>query len=113
MVLWKLYKRCMLFLFAYGIYVGAYCIRPVRHRFNRIANRRYDIANLRNSGRMQYAPTSGAIFLIICCLCVCDEYCIRPICHRMNRIANRRHRIVSRRNSGRMPYAPTVVQFTD
>ncbi len=46
-------------LIAYGIYVGAYCIRPVRHRPSRTANRRHDIVNRRNSGRMQYAPTAA------------------------------------------------------
>ncbi len=49
-------------LIAYGIYVGAYCIRPVRHRMNRTTNQHHNIANPRNSGRMPYAPTSGAIY---------------------------------------------------
>ena len=47
-------------LIAYGIYVGAYCIRPVCRRINRTANHHY-IANPRNSGRMQYAPTAAQI----------------------------------------------------
>ncbi len=47
----------MLFLIAYGIYVGAYCIRPVHYRINHTANHCHYIANQRNSGRMQYAPT--------------------------------------------------------
>ncbi len=52
----------MLFLIAYGIYVGAYGIRPVRNRMNRIATHRRNIANPRNLGRMQYAPTEAQFF---------------------------------------------------
>ncbi len=57
----------MLFLIAYGINVGAYCIRPLLHRINRIGKHRCNIAKWRNSGRMQYAPTNGAIHRIIDC----------------------------------------------
>ncbi len=31
-------------LIAYGIFVGAYCIRSVRHRMNHAVNRRRNIA---------------------------------------------------------------------
>ena len=41
--------------------VGAYCIRPVHHRMNRIAKHRRNIANWCNSGRMQYAPAKTQI----------------------------------------------------
>ena len=51
--------RCL--LIAYGIYVEAYCIRPVRHRMNRITNRHIKLHIRRNSGRMQYAPTEAQI----------------------------------------------------
>ena len=42
--------------------VGAYCIRPARHRLIRTANHHRDTANRRNSGRMQYAPTAVQFF---------------------------------------------------
>ena len=42
-------------LIAYGIYVGAYCIRPAHHRVNRTANFCRNIVNWCYSGRMPYA----------------------------------------------------------
>ena len=47
-------------LIEYGIYVGAYGIRPLRRRMSRTANRRRKIANPRNSGRMPYALYAAA-----------------------------------------------------
>ena len=49
---WKLF-------FCFAPFVGAYCIRPVRHRISRIANRYCDIANPRILGRMPYAHTAA------------------------------------------------------
>ena len=48
-------------VFCFAPSVGAYAIRPVRHRISRIANRYCDIANPRNSGRMPYAPTAAQL----------------------------------------------------
>ena len=62
MVLPKSFERCMLFLIAHGIYVGAYGIRPVLHRPSRAANLRRNIAKPRNLGRMQYALTAAQSF---------------------------------------------------
>ena len=59
------YVRCgfrgiweRLLIMRFASFVGAYRIRPVRHRMNRITNRRHDIAKLAHFGRMQYAPTA-------------------------------------------------------
>ena len=49
-------------LIAHGIYVGAYCIRPVRHRSNSIANRCRNYCKPAQFGRMQYAPTEAQSF---------------------------------------------------
>ena len=65
---WGVLKRGVDFGFA--PFVGAYCIRPVRHRTNRIANRHRDIANRRNSGRMPYAPTA----VELCRMTVCRVF---------------------------------------
>ena len=46
-------------LIAHGIYVGAYAIRPVHHRVNRIGKHRQNIASRRISWRMQYTPTAA------------------------------------------------------
>ena len=43
-------------------FAGVYCIRPAHHRINRTTNRHRNIANPRNSGRMQYAPTVAQLF---------------------------------------------------
>ena len=50
-------------VFGFVPFVGAYCIRPVRHRMTRTANLRHNIAKRLNSGRMQYAPTEATVFL--------------------------------------------------
>ncbi len=62
LLMWELCKRCMLFLIAHGIYVGAYGIRPLLHRMNRTANHCHNIAKTRNSGRMPYVPTALQLF---------------------------------------------------
>ena len=63
----------MLFIDCNGMYVGAYCIRPVCRRMNRIAqtnaNHRRNIAKSAQFGRMQYAPTNGAVrWLFVHCV---------------------------------------------
>ena len=53
------YIKCSLSDIGFAPFVGAYCIRPLLHRMNRIANRRHDTANRSSSGRMPHAPTTA------------------------------------------------------
>ncbi len=95
-----------------GIYVGAYCIRPVCHRINRIANHRHDIAKSAQFRAYAIRPYKRCNFLISYRLYVCNTYRLHPVCHRMNRIANHRHDIAKSaqfRAYAIRPYGGTIL----
>ncbi len=65
-------------LIAYGIYVGAYCIRPVCHRSSHIAQTSQTTTDAPqkpyNSGRMQYVPTAVQFFYWMNFTISCNYY---------------------------------------
>ena len=72
-------------LIAYGIYVGAYGIRPICHRMNRAANRYTKLHNRRNSGRMQYDHTAVQFIVCLIFAYLCGTL-HTPCINRINRI---------------------------
>ena len=65
-------------VFEFCAFVGAYCIRPVRHRMNRIANLHPNIAKSAQFRAYATRPYSGASYCLYALYLFTKAYNIRP-----------------------------------